>query len=321
MNVLICSQRGEVQVDEVKKKLDEAGFNAILFERYRKDQFITYHYNGKRRAALRIEGQEYGLDSSTFPVVWYRPKPVLLSELPGENGSIEEKFCIQEWRSILRSLDAFLSESKWVNPIWHSQRASCKTYQLKLASELGLSIPETIITNDANQTIKLFDSRVIYKTLSSFITASHAIYTNEITLDDVLTRHAEISMAPGIFQKYIEKSHELRITIVGEKMFIARINSQLCEGTSIDWRRNPNSTLYEIGNISDETKAKLLSLHKTLGLVYAAYDFIVDKNGNEIFLECNPSGQWLWLENALGLEIGEMMVEEFSSMKSRGNNG
>jgi glutathione synthase/RimK-type ligase-like ATP-grasp enzyme len=153
--------------------------------------------------------------------------------------------------------------------------------------------------------------------LSSFFTAKQAIYTNEIKYEDVINRRAEIAMAPGIFQKYIDKHYELRITIVGEKMFIARINSQLLPESSIDWRRKPDSSLYELGNISDETRQKLLTFHKRLGLIYAAYDFIVDQNGIEIFIECNPSGQWLWLENSLGLEVSEMMMHELTNT-SRG---
>lgn len=320
MNVLICSHRGEVQVDEIMKIAKNVGLNCVLFERFRKDQFISYQYSKSTTSAiLTVDEQHYTLDSKTFPIVWYRPKPILLSELPGENGSIEEKFCVQEWRAILLSLDIFLGESKWINPIWHNQRASCKAYQLKLAQELGLNIPETSITNDASQTATLFkNNRVIYKTLSSFLTAKDAIYTNEINLEDVLRRRAEIAMAPGIFQKYIEKKYELRVTVIGDKIFVVRINSQLCEDTAIDWRRNPNPSLYELSELTPQTKEKLLLFHRILGLVYAAYDFIVDKEDREIFLECNPSGQWLWLENALGIEISKIMVDELTRVDVRG---
>lgn len=312
MNILVCSQQGEIQVTDVLTKLKKEGLNFVLFERYRKDHFITYKYQGKPKAVLRIGDKEYPLDSLTFPVVWYRPKPVLLSELPGEAGIIEEKFCAQEWRGILKSLDVFLEKSFWINPIWNSQRASCKSYQLKLASELGLRIPETLITNDARQVAKLFNNkRVVYKTLNSFFTAKEAIFTNEISLSDVISHQTEISMAPGIFQQYVEKDHELRVTVIGEKMFIARINSQEEQASQIDWRRCPNPRLYQIGQLTENSREKLLNLHKRLGLVYAAYDFIVDQEGHEVFLECNPSGQWLWLENFLGLEIGEMLVAEF----------
>jgi hypothetical protein len=33
-----------------------------------------------------------------------------------------------------------------------------------------------------------------------------------------------------------------------------------------------------------------------MGLKYAAFDFMIDENGNWWFLECNESGQFLYLE-------------------------
>lgn len=316
MNVLVCSQQGEVQVEEVREKMLAAGINCVLFERYRKDHFITYDYKSKPKAILRLGEDEYSLDSETFPVVWYRPKPIILSELPGELGDVNERFCAHEWRIILKSMDTFLSNSKWVNPIWSSQRAGCKTYQLKLAAELGLITPATIITNDAKQAVTLFNGkRVIYKTLSSFLTAKQAIYTSEIALGDVVANQTEIAMAPGIFQQYIEKDYELRITIIGKQIFIARINSQLSSSGKVDWRRDPNPKLYELGELTNSTRQKLLDLHTKLGLIYATYDFVVDTDGNEIFLECNPSGQWLWLENMLNLTVSDMMIHEFLKWK------
>lgn len=42
-----------------------------------------------------------------------------------------------------------------------------------------------------------------------------------------------------------------------------------------------------------------------LGLVFGALDFIIKPNGEYIFLEVNPNGQWLWLDDILDLGITE----------------
>lgn len=311
MNILICSQHHETQVQEVCQQLKKLGANPVLFERYRKDHFIAYQYNGSVKGILRLKNIEYPLDSKTFPAVWFRPKPILISEMPGEIAKIEEKFCALEWRAVLQSLDMLLTRSKWINPLLASQKAANKVYHLKIAQEVGLNIPQTIISNDATKAIKLFKyNRVIYKTLSSFCTAKAAIYTNEIKYDQILKNKRAISMAPGIFQKYIEKQYELRVTVIGEKIFVARIDSQLRLQSTIDWRREPDASLYKFGELSIVTKNKLLTLHKSLGLIYAAYDFIVDDEGVEVFIECNPAGQWLWTHNPLGIEISRLVAEE-----------
>ena len=48
---------------------------------------------------------------------------------------------------------------------------------------------------------------------------------------------------------------------------------------------------------------------KDFGLMFGAFDFIVDQNGDWIFLEINPNGQWLWLEKILGLPISKKIVD------------
>ncbi|MDQ0748134.1 hypothetical protein QF034_002365 [Streptomyces africanus] len=38
-------------------------------------------------------------------------------------------------------------------------------------------------------------------------------------------------------------------------------------------------------------------------LVFGAFDFCVGEDGRWWFLECNPSGQWYWLETETGLPM------------------
>ena len=49
-----------------------------------------------------------------------------------------------------------------------------------------------------------------------------------------------------------------------------------------------------------------------MGLNFGAFDFIVDNNGQWWFLECNPNGQWLWMEFAAGLPLSETMARSLA---------
>ena len=42
---------------------------------------------------------------------------------------------------------------------------------------------------------------------------------------------------------------------------------------------------------------------------FGAFDFIVTPELKWIFLEINPNGQWLWLEQSLKLDISQKIVE------------
>lgn len=66
--------------------------------------------------------------------------------------------------------------------------------------------------------------------------------------------------------------------------------------------------MYDTYSLTPKTHKKLMQFHKKSGLIYAAYDFIVDSSGNEIFLECNPGGQWLWIEHALQQPISKAIA-------------
>ena len=98
------------------------------------------------------------------------------------------------------------------------------------------------------------------------------------------------------------------MTIVEKKAFVVKIESQSGRRTRTDWRRDQGRRMYRPGRLSPGTLRKLLEFHRRSGLVYAAYDMIVTKAGKEVFLECNPGGQWLWLERAVGIGITEALA-------------
>ncbi len=314
MLILINSHESESQVSAVTFYLKQMGHDPVLFERYRRDHFITYYLsNDSVQAKICINGYSYPLNSHTFPAVWSRIKPIISSEIPGEAAPIAEKFCMQEWRHALSALDVFLPNSRWINPPAVDAQLSRKIYQLQLAQRCGLLIPSTIVTNRADELLYLFkNNRVIYKTLSSFFTSTESIYTNEVSAAQIQAGFSAIAMAPGIYQPLLNKAYELRVMMVGQRVFTARINSQTHASTTLDWRHAPDQAMFAPSQLSTVTEQQLRLFHVKSGLVYAAYDFIVDHAGREIFLECNPAGQWLWLEKKLGLNVAEAMALELT---------
>lgn len=168
---------------------------------------------------------------------------------------------------------------------------------------------------DSSRVLELFErhDRVIYKTLSSYLIPPHdIIYTNEIFAGNVAANSANIRLAPGIFQQYLHKAFELRVTVVGARVFACRIDSQLDDSTRIDWRRNQFRDMYDRYTLPGDVQDKILQLHEQMGLHYAAYDFVVEKSGRTVFLECNPGGQWLFIENATGMPITSALAEDLA---------
>lgn len=114
------------------------------------------------------------------------------------------------------------------------------------------------------------------------------------------------SLTPSIFQEYIEKEYELRITVVGEKVFAAKVDSQKQEETKIDWRKH--KTPFQQYTLPKEISDKCVELTQKLNLSFGAIDIIKNKEGEYIFLEINPNGQWAWLDMETGLNISDEII-------------
>jgi hypothetical protein len=308
-SVLIVGQQPDPHIETVRDILIERDVEVLLLNRHRRDS-ITVGCSGEE-IELSYEIDSKRIDLAAVDSVWWRLKPATSAEFSGGTASQEEAFRWHEWRHLLSALPFLLPRAKWVNEQNAHVSASKKIRQLLLAKRVGLRIPDTIITNSARDCLPLFEKhkRVIYKTLSSFlIPPDKIIFTTEVTREDVLADEDAIALAPCLFQGYVEKSHEVRVTIVGSRVFTIRIDSQEAVETKIDWRRDQARQMYSLTELTPDTERRLLEFHRRAGLSYGAYDFIVRPNGEEVFVECNPGGQWLWLERATGCAISEELA-------------
>ena len=113
---------------------------------------------------------------------------------------------------------------------------------------------------------------------------------------------------PRIYQPLIEKSYELRVYVVNNHVFVIKIDSQLDKDGSIDWRTASNMDFFSITELSRETHKNIIQFQQKANLTYGAYDFIVDQEGREIFLECNPSGNWLFVGDEIANEISKTIA-------------
>lgn len=245
------------------------------------------------------------VNAADFSSVWFRMKPYvpLPSWGPFERGVAD--FAQAEWRAALRSLETLATIPRWVNPL-DVQRSLRKPSQLALAMACGLRVPKTIITNSSAEALNFLGAcpRIIYKTLEATGFHDHsAILTTEIDHDIISSNQAEIAQAPGIFQEFIEKEYELRVTLVGSEVFTSRINTPQHGKASVDWRHAHCEPIFGLGSLDPYVARCLLEFHAKAGLVYGAYDLIVTPNGETVFLEVNPAGQYLWMEHQLGLPI------------------
>jgi glutathione synthase/RimK-type ligase-like ATP-grasp enzyme len=114
---------------------------------------------------------------------------------------------------------------------------------------------------------------------------------------------------PTYFQECLHKESDIRVTVVGEKVFAAKIYSQALDETKIDWRKGDSIKLnYSVYQLPDRIRELCLSLLNQLHLNFGAIDFVETQDGRLVFLEINPNGQWGWIEKRLDLPISDEII-------------
>lgn len=232
-----------------------------------------------------------------------------------------EKLSIEQWNGFNNNFVYALDDSFWISHPLNIQKASRKFIQLKYAQKIGFKTPLSIISNDLQKVKEKFNRKVTcFKTLEQTFWVddekSEGIYTNKININSL--SFDETKSIPVIWQEYIEKHFEVRVTVVGNQIFACKIESQSSEISNIDWRRYDFKNVpHYIIEIPSLIKKQIFEMMSMFSLNFAAFDFIVDKNEEYIFLEINPVGQWLWIEELTGLKITDEICNLLINRKYR----
>jgi glutathione synthase/RimK-type ligase-like ATP-grasp enzyme len=120
-----------------------------------------------------------------------------------------------------------------------------------------------------------------------------------------------LNLCPATFQELLFKSLEIRVTVVGQRVMSASIDSQVSTRATHDWRRDGVRMLQEWRpyQLPIDVEEKLVRLMDHFCLNYGAIDIILTPNNRHVFLELNPSGEFFWLEQTPGLPISDAIAD------------
>ncbi|MBA1190842.1 hypothetical protein G7Z99_17600 [Pseudomonas entomophila] len=240
-----------------------------------------------------------------------RPGAPIISDDVSDEG--ERAYIGAEWSSFLKSLYSRL-DGRWLNSPTKIFIAEDKPMQLLLAHEIGFDVPQVAVTNDIKSVRSITaNGQAVGKPLRQ------AVLTGDIERVMFTTRlgsindgHADaIALTPFITQAEVVKQYDVRVTVVGERVFATAIWSQNNPETEVDWRQGSRPDLqHERIELTESVQEKCVELVRRLGLRYGAIDLVRDKAGKLWFLEINPNGQWAWIENLTGYPIASAIVDE-----------
>ncbi|MFJ1648137.1 ATP-grasp ribosomal peptide maturase [Streptomyces sp. NPDC088258] len=248
--------------------------------------------NGRR--TLRLE--------SVRSVYCRRPtRPQPPENMPADARKVAEREARLGFGGLLAALPC-----RWLSPPGRAADAEYKPLQLRVAAESGLKVPRTLITNDPNTAKRFADDtgRVVYKPFhpvrGSVSGKPAVVYTSPVEPQDL--PHSDIATTAHLFQEWVPKAHEIRLTVVGERFFAVEIHVSSERG-HLDWRSDYGSHTYRKCDPPANVVDGVSQMLNRLGLPYGAFDFVVTPEGEWIFLEVNPSGQYGFIEVATGVPI------------------
>jgi glutathione synthase/RimK-type ligase-like ATP-grasp enzyme len=136
----------------------------------------------------------------------------------------------------------------------------------------------------------------------------YGLFTRRVGKDELMRTINKIAHMPTLLQAYVPKASELRVTCVGDKVFCCRIHSQEGELTREDVRFDTRSLRHEL--VHDHLIEKLTRRYmKAMSLNFGCFDIGIVEDGSPVFFECNPNGQWLWIEEMTGAPIGRAIAD------------
>lgn len=307
---LIITNRGDHTADWLIIELRSRGAPFVRFntEDYPARAGITWRTD--RAHCLRILDQEYSLDH--FPAVWYR-RPVS-PEIPGTMEPDLRGWAIAEARDALEGLWR-THEALWINHPDSNRLASSKQEQLQTASSMGFSVPETVVTS-SQEVVREFaatqEHGIVCKPLRwgrvPTVEGEQLFFTSKLS-NQHMDHLDRLGSEPYLFQEFVEKDYDVRVTVIGRTAFSARIESQLDEEARVDWRRKGGALTHRQEELPRATAQLCVDLVEHYGLQFGAIDLARRPDGSFVFFEINPNGQWAWVEQLTGLPLRARLAD------------
>ena len=298
---LILSNAHDYHAVAVKWALQKLGCEAILWDGIGESEgaHVTFVPN-RIGSSINLGGRKF----DSFASAWFRrqtPSRPIRDVHPDSKTFVENELlnCHESLCVAVESISDFLIGGR------SSRCASSKVRQLEVALAVGLSVPATIVSNDYPDVVRFakeHDQILVKHFLPHYWADTASAQVRGVApkiLNDVagLNRRS-IEICPAIYQELIDKSYEIRVTVIGDRIFAAKIESRRGEAF-LDWRQEYGNSDMVMSAMSLDAKTihGIRGLMHAFDLRYGCIDFAVDRQGQVVFLEINPGGQFLFVED------------------------
>lgn len=309
--VVIVSNQNDPHSDDVVRAIKRLGEEPIRLntDEVPLEAMISLDFDGSWSGQLDLLTSGRVVDARHIRSVWWRRPggfrlPDYLDDWERELGQAR---VTQALRGLWSGLDCY-----WMSHPDAVDGADWKVEQLCRAYSLGFEIPRTLVTNDPAEARRFHRScggQMVWKALSGpYLAARRYEYhhprarppeylmtgTTLIGTDE-LDKLDGIRLVPSMFQQLVPKRLEYRVTVIGDAVHAAEIDSQASDATLIDSRVSL-SVPYRRATLPDTVQQRCLEFVASYGLQFSALDLVLTPDGRYVFLENNPVGQFGYVE-------------------------
>ncbi len=304
--ILVVSHPGDDHAGGVLEVLEGLGHQVVVVDtgQFPAHAALTQRFgDGVPCFELRTSGATVDLGRCRAGW-WRRPQPYGLD--PGIDAEVAS-FAYSECHEAVAGLWAAL-DLVWVNPPELDERAHHKPYQLAVATEVGLTVPPTVVTNDPEAARRFVDThgmdRTVYKT---FLATEEHWRETRVLREEELELLDSVRLAPVIFQELVPAVADVRVTVVGDRMFATAV-TPAPGGYQLDYRMDLAGADLRPTELPVEIEKGISALMRRLGLLYGAVDLRRTGDGDHVFLEVNPAGEWRFVEDRTGQPVTEAVA-------------
>lgn len=302
---ILIGERDDPHIAAVEKALVRRGYRPIVFD------LESVMSNGLSISddgyAVKVDGAWNDLTGARTG--WLRRLHRADWGLGVEAGSLRA-LELGTWHSAYSWL---LDDAKvrWITAPAALSRAESKLRQWKAAIRLGIPYPQTLVTTSSEAVATTFSNEVIVKPLGTgqFIQdgETKTVYAESMMPTD--TRLSALNSAPFIIQERIPAAKHLRVVTVGDRSWAAMLDVD--STAPADWRRRSlnHSAFAEALDGSSIATTGALTIASDLGLGYSSQDWVQTPDGEVLLLDVNPSGQWLFLPEQMGISVADALAD------------
>jgi hypothetical protein len=191
----------------------------------------------------------------------------------------------------------------------HIRPAENKLLQMDIASRIGFYMPATCFSNSLTMlnTYIRTEREYVVKSMSLHSAMKDgdelSFYTMAFSGDDLRERIGENKEGACFVQDRIHRRYDVRLNVLPHVSVGAKINLDNLPAGEVDWRPTTMDHVHEIIEPPSDIEAKCRTMLAELDIPWGAFDFIVDDAGRWWFLEVNPNGQWLWIQQKTGANL------------------